>query len=147
MYGKGSVKDEYDYDENKLHDYQNAYEIEISDKQLDKLQKSIEKSIEEKPYYDLPRGSQCTVWAMDMLNSADIIDQVVKPNYNANKNGFYGILYGFFQTVIYNPYIQVDLFLLLDFINNIKNFFDPTADVTSTTPLPLTLMVMVKSQL
>ncbi|WP_297574240.1 hypothetical protein [uncultured Campylobacter sp.] len=74
-----------------------------------------------------------------MLNSADIIDQVVKPNYNANKNGFYGILYGFFQTVIYNPYIQVDLFLLLDFINNIKNFFNPTADAELYDPLTLDL--------
>ena len=137
VWGSGKVFDD------EWHDYQYSYEMNISPKQYDDLINNINKSSQNPNEYNLLRGSQCTVWAMDMLYDSGIIEPFVntfKPDANM---GYYNIPAGFTQTLILNPYMQtIEIFfkdLLNDIINYWKNFFNPTADAELYDPLTLDL--------
>lgn len=59
--------------------------MDISQKQYDDLINNINKSSQNPNEYNLLRGSQCTVWAMDMLCDSGIFEpfaNTFKPDVN-----------------------------------------------------------------
>lgn len=143
FWGNGSVKDDFNYKQGKPHEFQHAYEIEISQEQYDALISAIKKSTNEYPFYDLPRGAQCTVWAMTMLQEAGIIDQPLIPDFKKHNDGTLGIIDGFFQTLVYNPYAQMNIFMVKDaldnFLNTVKSYYYGFLGISIYDPLALDL--------
>ena len=126
-----------------MHEYQRAYEIEISQEKYEILRDIIEENKSRQIFYNLPLGIQCTVWTMNVLQEAGVINQFIKPNMNMAE--FYGDFYsrvmgeelgrpfgefignftGVTQTLLYNPYMQEIGFKLNEFKENIKNYISP----------------------
>lgn len=104
---------------------------------------AIKKSTNEYPFYDLPRGAQCTVWAMTMLQEAGIIDQPLIPDFKKHNDGTLGIIDGFFQTLVYNPYAQMNIFMVKDaldnFLNTVKSYYYGFLGISIYDPLALDL--------
>lgn len=100
LWGEGVVKDD------SGHEYQHAYEMDISQKQYEDLIENISKSAANPEKYNIFHGTQCTVWAMDMLYESGIIEPfgIFKPDYSIGNNSAPA---GFAQTLLLNPYYQM----------------------------------------
>ena len=93
--GPGQVKIETDH---KYHESLTRT-IQITDTQYQTLMENIEVDKNTPPKYDIRGGAQCTTWAMDQLNKADIIESDV--SFGA-ANSFTALV----ETIQTNPYTQ-----------------------------------------
>jgi hypothetical protein len=93
--GKGQIKNEINKD-GKLHEFQYSKDIEITDEQYAKLVDRIEADKLNPPFYDLPAGSQCSVWVADVLADAGVIDNFINADVNLKEKyvNFYSNLFG-----------------------------------------------------
>lgn len=80
--------------------------MDISQKQYEDLIENISKSAANPEKYNIFHGTQCTVWAMDMLYESGIIEPfgIFKPDYSIGNNSAPA---GFAQTLLLNPYYQM----------------------------------------
>jgi hypothetical protein len=116
IFGRGVINDD------SRHEFQYFYDMEITDEQYTKLMKRIEADESNPPFYNLPVGAQCTVWAMDVLGDAGIINRSIAPNVKIKDQyiDFYSNIFGdevgkvfgetlgsyvgYVQTIVHNPY-------------------------------------------
>lgn len=121
FFGAGEVRDELDYNNNKLHEYTlEPKEIFISTEQYNKLIANVEASQKNPPSYELPFGSQCTVWVMDMLNKSGIVNIPV----SLDINPLYKSPAGALQSILFNPYT----FWIADGVNNFLDIVSKYTD-------------------
>ena len=106
--GKGKI-----FNENG-HEYSSKIVISISKEQYQKALDFIEKSETNPPFYDLPNGVQCSVWAIELTNHIGATD--IKMNLD-NK--------GFSQTWDINPY-DLHFYGLRDILKHEKNRLEMT---------------------
>ena len=80
---------------------------------------------------------------MTMLQEAGIIDQPLIPDFKKHNDGTLGIIDGFFQTLVYNPYAQMNIFMVKDaldnFLNTVKSYYYGFLGISIYDPLALDL--------
>nr|WP_321317081.1 hypothetical protein [uncultured Campylobacter sp.] len=62
------------------HEYSTKTEFDISEKQYEKAKAFMDKSKENPPYYDLPNGYQCSVWAIELTNEIGLTNFKIDPD-------------------------------------------------------------------
>ena len=87
-----------------------TYTIQITDEQYNDLMNDIQVDIENPPFYNLPEGAQCTVWALEKLNDAGIVES------GADIESEGSFLDGVKETLTYNPYTSIHKMLKDDSI-------------------------------
>ena len=120
--GDGKISDDKD------HEYSTKTEFDISKEQYEKAKAFIDKSKENPPYYDLPNGYQCSVWAIELTNEIGLT------NFKIDPDG------GILQSIIINPWelalaekLGIALTDYLEFLESIRDFikniglYDPIA--------------------
>jgi len=119
-----------------LHDdYEHRYDassgqLPLSEAQYNKLLEYVGKTAANPPYYNLPQGEQCTVWAVRGLVEAGVLSPYLAP-YPNNGDLTSAVLTqfaGFVQTLLFNPYTQKIGFEINDLWNLAKNWiarYDP----------------------
>jgi hypothetical protein len=123
--GVGQVQD------NTKHAYDaSSGQIPLSEEQYNKLLSYVTDSAANPPYYNLPAGEQCTVWAIQGLVKAGIIPPYIGP-YPDNGDLTSALLthfFGFPQTLMFNPYVQKIGFEVNDLWHAFKNWVAPRRD-------------------